>query len=71
MVSIGAVPKEEVSYGCVCLGEHNLDALVPFVPCLSGPDDSATAGCGCADINQDDRVDLADFAVLQATFQGG
>lgn len=48
-------------------GAADLDA---FTLCLSGPEIAAPSGCGCADIDHDSDVDLADAAVFQLRFTG-
>jgi hypothetical protein len=39
-----------------------------FVPCMGGPDTALGSTCARFDINSDAVVDLADFAVFQASF---
>jgi hypothetical protein len=42
----------------------------PFATCMVGPDDLYTSGCALQwDYNNDEYVDLADFAVFQAMFE--
>ncbi len=42
----------------------------PFATCMAGPDELYTAGCPLLwDYNNDEHVDLADFAIFQAMFE--
>ncbi len=40
-----------------------------LIGCLTGPAEAIGVGCGCGDVDQDTRVDLLDFSVLQRTIQ--
>jgi hypothetical protein len=51
--------------GVVNLADANL-----FSPCLGGPHADPSGGCVCADFDQDDDVDLYDFARLTLAFSG-
>jgi hypothetical protein len=46
----------------------DLADLPPFIDCFLGPDIPATGACQCADLDEDDDVDLEDFAVFQNGF---
>lgn len=65
MLGIGEIPDESIDYRCACLEASTLTTLGSFVDCLSGPGVTALSGCACADVNQDTKVDLADFVWLQ------
>ncbi|UCC29338.1 MAG: hypothetical protein JSU86_14190 [Phycisphaerales bacterium] len=41
-----------------------------FVGCLAGPGPAAIGACQCADLDEDDDVDLEDFAGFQVAFEG-
>ena len=51
--------------GDVSVADHAL-----FAPCVSGPAASPSGDCGEADANDDNRVDLFDFAAFQREFTG-
>ncbi|MBN1510850.1 MAG: hypothetical protein JXB13_02455, partial [Phycisphaerae bacterium] len=44
--------------------------LPGMAACLSGPDADATADCASYDLRRDGAVDLADYAVFQASVMG-
>jgi hypothetical protein len=46
----------------------DLDDYRAFAPCLSGPAGNILPHCRWADLNVDNRVDLADVAALQSSF---
>jgi hypothetical protein len=46
-------------------GDVDLADVDEFVGCLDGPATGFGAGCECADVNGDAKVDLADYAVMQ------
>ena len=48
----------------------DLADLELFTPCLLGPRINPTAGCVCADFDQDDDVDLYDFGRLTLFYSG-
>ncbi len=48
----------------------DLDDYAGFMNCLAGPDTEAQLDCACFDVNNSGTVDLADFALLQASFTG-
>ncbi len=70
MLGIGEIPDASIDYRCTCLEESTLTTLGPFVACLSGPGVTVLSGCACADVNQNTKVDLADFAGIQTGFGG-
>lgn len=54
---------------CNVDGIVDLYDYVPFVDCVTGPDSgSVSAGCTCADQDQDGDVDLSDWGALQMEF---
>jgi hypothetical protein len=53
-----------------CDGDVDLADYGAWSGCLSGPAAVPGVGCTTADFNDDDRVDLRDFAVEQAAFTG-
>ena len=48
----------------------DLADVPPFVDCFLGPGISATGPCQCADLDEDDDVDLEDFSIFQNAFGG-
>ncbi len=48
----------------------DLDDHGRFVGCLAGPGTAAIGACQCADLDEDDDVDLEDFAGFQVAFEG-
>jgi hypothetical protein len=61
----GCVPAD-----CDCDGDVDLSDFTGFEACLLGPDVMLGAGCECFDMNDDDVVDLFDFAEFQVLFTG-
>ncbi|HRX87354.1 MAG TPA: CARDB domain-containing protein, partial [Phycisphaerae bacterium] len=51
-------------------GLVNLDDVELFTPCIGGPRTSPTTGCVCADFDQDNDVDLRDYARLALVYSG-
>ncbi len=51
-------------------GAVDMSDYAGWESCLLGPVDQTPAGCECFDVNGDDHVDLADFAVLQVNLTG-
>ncbi|MHC4064061.1 MAG: formylglycine-generating enzyme family protein [Planctomycetota bacterium] len=49
-------------------GVIDLDDYAQFPACLTGPSGGLGPGCGVFDFNDDDDVDLADFAAFQRAF---
>lgn len=47
------------------LADHAL-----FGPCVSGPGNAIAGGCGCADVDADNDVDLRDWKFFQDGFSG-
>lgn len=51
-------------------GVVNLNDVELFTPCIDGPYAPPGAGCVCADFDQDDDVDLQDYARLTLVYSG-
>jgi len=49
-------------------GSVNGEDIVPFITCVGGPTVAADPSCVCGDFNNDDYVDVLDFAEFQAAF---
>ena len=62
---------EVVSSDCNEDGVVNLVEYDAFEPCLRGPGGNApSAACTCYDLDDDGVITLADFATVQAKFNG-
>jgi len=46
----------------------DLDDFAVFSDCAAGPDGGEGPGCQCADLDEDDDIDLADFQLFQQVF---
>ncbi len=51
-------------------GDVDLVNYAAFERCVTGPDAQPSPGCECFDLDATGRVDLADVALLQASFTG-
>ncbi len=51
-------------------GDVDMSDYAEWESCLSGPEYQTPAECECFDVNGNDHVDLADFAVLQVNLTG-
>jgi hypothetical protein len=49
-------------------GDVDLFDYAGFEACITGPGQAVDFGCRCYDVDRNGTVDLADFAVTQATF---
>jgi len=78
IVGQGAVPPDQVDYGCLTIGtlagDCNADNAVgladyaQFAACMTGPGGGVPPDCACADADNDGDVDVADFAVIKSVF---
>ncbi len=66
----GVAIDDRVPSDCDLNGQVDLSDLAGFLVCMTGTGVPVIPRCLCADENGDRDVDLADFAVLQATFGG-
>jgi hypothetical protein len=51
-------------------GAVNLDDYEDFLTCMTGPEGMHDGGCEAFDVDQNESIDLYDFAVVQTTFTG-
>ena len=73
---VGETTESWLLYIASAEGDLDADGAVEkddvdlFAPCLTGPSTTILGGCVCADFDQDEDVDLADYARLMTTFSG-
>lgn len=73
-----AVPKLTVIYSAQTPGDCDDDADIDILDfeqsldCTTGPDSTSTnPDCACANLDGDEDIDFADFAIFQRIFTGG
>ena len=63
-------PECPLPGNCVASAILDLADYDAFQPCVAGPGTAISGGCGCADIDADNDVDLRDWKFFQNGFTG-